>query len=214
MTLRSSRSPRSLLVPLAAASALVIAAACGNSKPASTPKGEGDVAALGSTTGAEPTPGNLDGGPTTTTTTMALPDSGDLTGVKIATSSSRTVEVKSDAGTPKEAPAHKAEPGRSPTDIYGIVGARRDEARACYDKVLDKNPKIAEGDLVIKFVIDPKGAVGEAGLDTTQSQINEPEVTACIVEFIKKFKFAESAGGYQTTTNYKFGFKRGARKKP
>ena len=70
------------------------------------------------------------------------------------------VETKGDGG-PKAGPGHSQEPGRRREDIQTIVMARRDEARACYDKGLKDHPGI-EGDLTVKFVIDPQGVVSDA----------------------------------------------------
>ena len=83
--------------------------------------------------------------------------------------------------------------------------ARRDEARACYDKGLKDHPGI-EGDLTVKFVIDPQGAVSDASVDSSKSTINEPSVGTCIVDIIKKIKFAPSKGGFETRANYPFNF--------
>jgi TonB family protein len=83
--------------------------------------------------------------------------------------------------------------------------SRRDEARACYDKGLKDHPGI-EGDLTVKFVIDPQGAVTDASVDSSKSTINEPTVGACIVDIIKKIKFAPSKGGFETRANYPYNF--------
>src|SRR5271166_6407487 len=53
---------------------------------------------------------------------------------------------------------HLHDPGRSSEDIRAIVIAHRDEARACYDKALVAHPGV-EGDLVMRWTIDPKGTV-------------------------------------------------------
>lgn len=90
-------------------------------------------------------------------------------------------------------------------DIQAIVVARRDEARACYDKGLAAHPGI-EGDLDVKWVIDPQGNVANAEVDTTKSSILEPNVGACIVDVITKIKFAASSKGYETRAHYPFNF--------
>jgi TonB family protein len=138
------------------------------------------------------------------TTTTALGDGGDLQGAKLGSSSHTEVETKGDAG-PKAGAGHTQEPGRKREDIQTIVMARRDEARACYDKGLKDHPGI-EGDLTVKFVIDPTGSVSDASVDSSKSSINEPTVGACIVDIIKKIKFAPSKGGFETRANYPFNF--------
>lgn len=140
-----------------------------------------------------------------TTTTTQLGDGGDLQGAKLGGSVHTTTETKGEGG-PKSTRGQSAnEPGRTTKDIQAIVVARREEARACYDKGLAAHPGI-EGDLDIKWVIDPQGNVTDASVDTTKSQILEPSVGACVVEVIKKIKFAESKGGYETRAHYPFNF--------
>jgi len=136
------------------------------------------------------------------TTTNALGDGGESSGVKLAESA----PTASPAPPPSAARGARAhEPGRGIEDIRAIVIAHRDEARACYDKALATHPGI-EGDLVVSFTIDPKGIVSQASLDTARSQILEPEAAACIVGIIKRIQFAPSAGGYETRASYPFNF--------
>ncbi|MBX3224045.1 MAG: AgmX/PglI C-terminal domain-containing protein [Labilithrix sp.] len=167
--------------------------------------GSGDAPGAGG--GGESSGGGAaaSGGSGGTTTTTQLGDGGDLQGAKLGGSVHTTTESKGDGG-PKSTHGHSAnEPGRSTKDIQAILVARRDEARACYDKALAAHPGI-EGDLDIKFVIDPQGSVSDASVDTTKSQILEPSVGACIIEVIKKIKFAESKGGYETRAHYPYNF--------
>ncbi len=158
--------------------------------------------------GASPTPAAAaDAGapsPEAPTTTVALPDGGDLQGAKLT----ETKTVASTAGSAAPAPAkgpHGHEPGRGPDDIRAIIIARRDEARACYDTGLKDHPGI-EGDLVIAWTIDPKGNVTQAAVDSSRSQIVEPTVVACVTDIIKKVQFASSPGGFETKAFYPFNF--------
>jgi len=144
------------------------------------------------------------GGAGTMTTTTALPDGGELQGAKLGSSTHIEVETKGDGG-PKVGPGHQQEPGRKREDIQTIIMARRDEARACYDKSLKDHPGI-EGDLDIKWVIDKEGSVTDASVDSSKSTIHEPSVGTCIIEIIKKIKFAPSKGGYETRAHYPFNF--------
>jgi hypothetical protein len=109
-----------------------------------------------------------------------------------------------DAAPPSKAP-HTHDPGRGIDDINAIVKARRDEARACYDKALADHPGI-EGDLVILWTIDPKGTVTKTSLDMSKSTISDPTVFACISEVIKRIQFAPSPGGFETKASYPFNF--------
>jgi hypothetical protein len=138
-----------------------------------------------------------------TTTTVALGKGGDLQGAKL--SETHTVAATSaSAATPPKGP-HAHDVGRGPDDIRAIVMARRDEARACYDAALKDHPGI-EGDLVVQWTIDPKGAVTQVSLDTSRSQIVEATVVSCISDIIKKIQFAPSQGGFETKAYYPFNF--------
>jgi hypothetical protein len=143
-----------------------------------------------------------DAGPTTTTT-ATLANGGDLQGAKLE----QTTTVASTTGSTAPAPKgpHSHDPGRGPADIRAIVVAHRDEARACYDAALKDHPGI-EGDLVIQWTIDPKGAVTAVTEDTSRSQITEPNAVACVVKIIQGIQFAPSAGGFETKAFYPFNF--------
>ncbi len=155
------------------------------------------AAADGGTSPAQP-------GPMASTTTTAVADGGDVQGTKLA--DAHPAASASPAGadaTPKGAHTHDA--GRGPEDIRAIVVAHRDEARACYDRALKDHPGI-EGDLVIQWTIDPKGAVTQISLDAARSKISEPSVVGCIVGIIQKIQFAASPGGFETKAHYPFNF--------
>jgi hypothetical protein len=145
----------------------------------------------------------LGGEATATTTTAALSDGGDLQGAKLI--EARTVASPSASAAPPPQGPHKHEVGRGSDDIRAIIMARRDDARACYDSALNDHPGI-EGDLVIQWTIDPKGAVTQVSLDTSRSQIVEPTVVECVSAIIKKIQFAPSQGGFETRAFYPFNF--------
>jgi periplasmic protein TonB len=178
--------------------------ASGSATPAeasgSATPGEGPASSTGA--GAA---GGSSGGSSGTTTTTQLGEGGDLQGAKLGGSVHTTTESKGESGPKSTHGQSASEPGRSAKDIQTIVAVRRDEARACYDKGLAAHPGI-EGDLDIKWVIDPQGNVTDASVDTTKSQILEPSVGACIIDVIKKIKFNASAKGYETRAHYPFNF--------
>jgi hypothetical protein len=188
-----------------AGSALVLSAlfvlsaivACGGSLPPQSPEGTNALP------GASPpptVPPAQDAGPTTTTT-LTLGDGGNLSGSKLTASGSQIIDVTIDGGTKPHAP----DLGRSTKDIQAIVVARRDDARACYDNALKAHPGI-EGNLDIKWTIDPKGNVTDISVDTSRSDIVEPSVGNCVIAIIKKIHFNESAKGFETRTHYPFNF--------
>lgn len=172
--------------------------ACAGSPPAQSP--EGTTATPGASTGPVGITPAQDAGPTTTTT-LTLGDGGDLTGSKLTSSGSQTIDVSIDGGKNP----HQPDVGRGTKDIQAIVVARRDEARACYDNALKAHPGI-EGNLDIKWTIDPKGAVTDIAVDTSHSDILEPSVSNCVIAIIKKIHFNESAKGFETYTHYPFNF--------
>lgn len=195
------------LVLAPAAGGLVFA--CGG-KPADAPKGAETADASPPTASAEPDAASPSGPTTTTTATLA--DGGDLQGTKLTPSG--PTAAGGDAGAAHGDGGAKHDPGRGPEDVFGMISNRRDEARACYDAELKKNPKVSEGTLWIDFVIDPEGNVTEPKLNESASDIKEAPVVSCVIAFLKKLKFPKSPRGMQSTTNYKFGFKRNARPSP
>jgi len=192
-------APISSLLATALCLSVPILGCGGGATPADAPKGADPTA---SSSSGSPSSA-ADAGPTTTTT-MTLPDGGDLTGIKLGNSS--TIVVINDAGTRDAALDPKAhDPGRSPPDIQVMIAVHRDEARACYDAALKAHPGI-EGNLDIKWTIDPKGVVTETSIDDGKSDIHEAGVGKCIGDIIKKIKFAESPRGVETHAHYPFNF--------
>jgi hypothetical protein len=200
------------ITPLVLASSvclLTMAPGCGGGegsggKPASDPTtaagpGGATEAKAAEEGGAAETAGD---GPSTTTTT-AIPEKGELTGVKLGSSSRQEIETKGEGGPKPGGPS--TEPGRTRQDIQTIVGSHRDEARACYDKGLESHPGI-EGDLMVKWVIDPQGNVTDVAVDVSKSQILEKSVHDCVIGVIKKLRFASSGKGFETRASYPFNF--------
>jgi hypothetical protein len=95
--------------------------------------------------------------------------------------------------------------GRSREDIAAAVASKRDAARACYDEGLKRAPKL-EGDLDIKWTIDPEGRVTEVAHDTTKSTILDAGVADCVIGIIKTLRFGKSQKGYESRTHYPFNF--------
>lgn len=201
------RTPLFRLGPTMFTSVMVVAmVACGGGQetnpktPASAP---GEAAA--SSDGASNAGGTSRPESGGTTTTTELGAGGELQGAKLGESVHTTTETKGESGPKSTGGKSANEPGRSVKDIQTAVAARRDEARACYDKALTAHPGI-EGDIDIRWVIDPQGNVTDASVDTTKSQILEPSVGTCIVDVIKMITFAPSAKGYETRAHYPFNF--------
>lgn len=190
---------------LGAAAALILA--CGGGNAAGPEAASPPPADPSQTTASAPVDPSKGSGPATTTTPAtgsSLPDGGELQGAKLSSSSTTEIENKT-AGTPRPK-AGSDEPGRRREDIQTLVMARRDEARRCYDDGVKSHPGV-EGDLVVKWTIDPKGAPTDVMVDDAKSQIHEPGIGTCVVNVIKAIKFNESAKGFETRTSYPFNFK-------
>jgi len=167
----------------------MLALACGSSPPPQTPP-----TTAGTGAAAPGTPSPIDTPPLAST---------DL------------AVTATDAGTKlPPAPAGKGEPGRSVEDIRVRVQANRDAARACYDAGRKRIPAL-EGDIVIKWTIDPKGNVRDPEVDDMRSTIKDAPTVACVIDVIRKLKFAESSKGFETHANYPFNFHpKGAKSEP
>jgi len=157
----------------------LLVAACGGQGEPVTPKLPDSPAP--SPSAAAPTPAPS-AGPSTTTGALA----GDAQGTKLE-------------------PKRRHEPGRGAEDIQTIILTRRDDFRACYDRSLKDHPGV-EGDLDVKWTIDPKGDVTEVSIDEGKSTIAEPGVRKCVMDLVRKIKFAESAKGLESHAHYPFNF--------
>lgn len=118
---------------------------------------------------------------------------------------STTTRVEEDAGLGQK--LETKTDGRSAEDIAAKVKARKPETRACYDREASKNPKL-EGDVDVKFVIDPQGAVTDVAVDPAHTNVGDEAVGKCLVDVLKTLKFPPSAKGLETRAHYPFNFKR------
>ena len=201
---------RSWKVPLfvviaGASSAVVLSVACGPPAKAPDGGGEGGSTAANDTSsggGGGDKPSDVGTGGTTTTSQL---DASDLQGQKLTSGSRKVVETKGDGGPRTPRSGSSDEPGRRRDDIKTIILTHRDDARACYDKALKDHPGI-EGDIEIKWTIDPDGNVTNPEVDEGRSQIHEPSVGKCIIDVIKNIKFAKSEKGYESHARYPFNF--------
>jgi hypothetical protein len=190
---------KSVLGPLSLAAVVVLPIACGGGAAATdgTKSPAGSDSAPGDSSAAALT----DAGTTTTTTLGA---GGDLQGSKLQ--QTNTVASTTGSVAPVSSGPHTHDPGRGIADLKAIVAAHREEARACYDAGVKDHPGI-EGDLVVQWTIDPKGAVTQISEDLSRSQITEPGVVACVVKIIQGIQFAPSPGGFETKAYYPFNFR-------
>ena len=200
---------------VAFSAALVVACGGGSNaagaKAAGTP-GSTDTAATAAAGGDHATTGGADAvvnpaagdaGPTSTTT-MNLNKAGDLQGAKLTTTSSTTIQTKGDGGAIPD-PKSAGEPGRKREDIQALVVARRDDARKCYDDALKSHPGM-EGNLDIKWTIDPKGIITDISVDDAKSDIHDEALGKCVINVIKQITFATSPKGFESRPHDPFNF--------
>jgi len=181
-------------VAFTAGSAAVLA--CGSSSPRSQTPPTGPEVVAPRDAGVAISAG--DAGPTSTTT-QTLAGGGGNVGTRL------TPQGTGDGGIEGGHAKHHAELGRSQVDLQAIIASRRDEARACYDNALAAHPGI-EGNVDIRWTIDPAGNVADAAVDTSHSDILEPSVGNCLIALVKKIHFNASAKGFETKAHYPFNF--------
>jgi hypothetical protein len=188
---------------LVASVSLVLVAGCGG--PPEGPRTPPSAASA-----PEPPHAAPETGPTTTTTALPSVSDEEVRRTKLTPASGHAPSAAT-APTPAEekpgaaARGKGAEPGRSREDIQAIIVARRDEARACYDEGVKRSPGL-EGDLDIKWTIDPEGQVTEAAVDDARSTIHDRGVADCVMAVIKRVHFAKSAKGFESRAHYPFNF--------
>jgi TonB family protein len=88
--------------------------------------------------------------------------------------------------------------------IDRVVKQHLAEIRYCYQKELNKNPKLS-GKVVIKFTIAADGTVSSAGVKS--SSLNNSVVESCISGRFMRFRFPKPKGGGIVMVSYPFVFK-------
>jgi hypothetical protein len=88
-------------------------------------------------------------------------------------------------------------------DVRALVVAHDAEVRSCRERALQEHPDL-DGELVITWVIDPKGNVNGTAVDESRSTVSDASLFGCISAVIKRIQFAASPGGFETRTSYPF----------
>lgn len=189
------------------------ALACGGSQPAAQTAAEGQTSDAPATETAPST---------SAASTSAAPaaeqpkkdDSGEGwegEGEARGAGDSKGDAAKGASGKPAEGSAlpEGGKPGaetRTMQVIQQVVKDNRKPVRKCYDDARKDLPTLT-GDMVIHFVIDPKGKVQKAELNRDKSTLKSPAVVDCAIEAIKKIQFPPSSRGMDTEVNYPYNFK-------
>lgn len=87
--------------------------------------------------------------------------------------------------------------------IARVVRQHRNEIRYCYEKELQKNPKLS-GQVKVKFTISGTGRVISAIVNG--STVKNASVENCVADKIRRWVFPEPKGGGIVIVNYPFNF--------
>lgn len=90
----------------------------------------------------------------------------------------------------------------TPEQINKVVQSRRNAIRACYERQLQRNPKLG-GKIVIRWTID-MGTVTSAKVKSTT--MRNGAVEDCIVRQVQRMKFPKPKGGRKAVVSYPFIF--------
>lgn len=93
-------------------------------------------------------------------------------------------------------------PGEGPREVIGngldkdvvmsVIRRHQSEIKFCYEKELQQNAKLA-GKIAVTWTIDASGTISDA--QVAESGIDNPNVEACMLERIRRWKFPEPKGG-------------------
>jgi hypothetical protein len=103
----------------------------------------------------------------------------------------------SSKSTTTSEPKSDCEPGRCLDDISKVVADHKPEAREC--------AKTTKGRVIINFKIDKDGNVEEADQGMQDDQISDPAIVSCLVDVVKKIKFAPSTKAVRAYHQFEFG---------
>ncbi|HVJ14759.1 MAG TPA: AgmX/PglI C-terminal domain-containing protein, partial [Polyangiaceae bacterium] len=170
--------------------------ACGGSEPSAQSPDQA-AAAPAAEPAAEPAPAAAEG----PAAAPAANEGGGWEGEDSAKSGSPA--APSEAATPN--PDTKGEETRTVEVISKLVKDQRQPVRDCYDKARKDIPDL-KGDMVIHFVLDPKGNIKNIELNVERSTLKSPPVADCAIKVIKGIKFPASSRGMDTTVNYPYNF--------
>ncbi len=93
--------------------------------------------------------------------------------------------------------------------VADLIKSKNDAYRCCFDLWARKHPEAAGKELPIKvqWNLKPDGTLDSAEVDKTASQLDEPEVSSCMVDISKSLTYPASPTGKNTKFTYVFQFK-------
>jgi hypothetical protein len=92
--------------------------------------------------------------------------------------------------------------GGSPDDINRVIKSRAGVFRACYQKELNRTPKLPGGKIIVAFTIAPEGHVSRAAMKS--STLNNAEVEKCVVTNVQRLKFPVQKAAVDVTYPFVF----------
>jgi hypothetical protein len=110
------------------------------------------------------------------------------------------------SGAPADATAGGKTETRTMDVIRKIVADHRKPVRECYQKARQEL-KDLQGDLVIHFVLDPRGKIKAIEVNQERSTLKSSAVGDCAISVLKGIEFPPSSRGMDTSVNYPYNFK-------
>lgn len=104
-------------------------------------------------------------------------------------------------------------PSKAPAQPFGsldkalirdVIHTHRDEIRSCYEKQLEKYPKL-EGKVAVKFHIAASGSVSNS--EVAESTASNAELETCVSGKVATWAFPKPKGGGEVVVTYPFIFK-------
>lgn len=84
--------------------------------------------------------------------------------------------------------------------INAVINEDMAKIKYCYQHILDEEPNLGPGKIVMKFVIHSNGSVKNASVKA--STVNNFKVESCIKNKFLQFKFSKTAGGGIVIVSY------------
>jgi hypothetical protein len=90
-------------------------------------------------------------------------------------------------------------------NVVGVIRARGNDIRGCYDAAMDKLPDDSRGRVVVRFIIDSSGRVPAATI--AANELGVPEVACCLAERVSEWAFVPPTTGDFVVVEYPFSVK-------
>ena len=108
--------------------------------------------------------------------------------------------------TKKDPSPSESKGGLTAKAIIDVVKANLDEIKACYERLLLRDPE-AKGVIKVVFVIGRKGSVSRAQFE--ESSILDAEMVDCVLARVRSWQFPKPRGKQPVDVSYPFSFNPG-----